>query len=356
MSLAAVTREFRRMLDDGVRLMPSGDARRHPESLVTLGYLPRYKIELFGTVFYLTRPRKNPDVRFFVAYVLPPPSVPGGGGPNDRRMYPRLFYKDLSLIWRAASHLVANDGEYWIGKGDVRTVVERGEEHEASDESTTDLPYEMQTAIERINAAQRRVLYDDDAPHLVLRNAPHGRIEPYAEFTAPRRAAAAQPGRRIHGGRPIARFTRKNDPTSLKFVAGYEPDFDRVIERATTRSRLYGGRIRRFRFVSRNRRIQYLFLHGPRHTWIVPPQTLETDLSTFGLRLTDVNADEDLFVPGYEYHYWEDETDPPTLVSQIPESYVGAQAPFDETRADASAWLDALPVIREFRNRIGAKP
>jgi hypothetical protein len=39
-------------------------------------------------------------------------------------------------------------------------------------------------------------------------------------------------------------------------------------------------------------------------------------------------------------------------VSQIPEGFAGAASEVDPSRADASRWLDQLPVIREFRRKI----
>jgi len=174
-------------------------------------------------------------------------------------------------------------------------------------------------------------------------------VAPYRDFTAPREAAAADPRNRINRGRPVARFTRPHDPTSLEFAAGFAPDFGRgVLEVGESSSRLYDGPIRRYRILSVNRQIQYLFMAAPRHVWIVPPQATTTELSAYGVRTVDVPADDDLFVPGFEYHYYEGDD----LVSQIPPGYVGAQTTFDATRADASPWLDKLPVIREFRRRV----
>ena len=111
----------------------------------------------------------------------------------------------------------------------------------------------------------------------------------------------------------------------------------------------------RFRFASTNRRVQYLFLAARRHVWIIPPQANSTTLSSYGVRTVDVVAADDLFVPGFEYHYLDDDTDPPQLVSQIPPGFAGDESPFDDTRADASAWLDRLPVVREFRRVILAR-
>ena len=112
---------------------------------------------------------------------------------------------------------------------------------------------------------------------------------------------------------------------------------------------MYGGRLQRFRILSRNRRVQYLFIAGPRQVWIVPPQATTTQLTSYGVRTIDVIADADLCVPAYEYHFMDDTEDPPVLVSQIPEGYAGEPSDVDDSRADASAWLDRLPVIREFR-------
>jgi hypothetical protein len=44
--------------------------------------------------------------------------------------------------------------------------------------------------------------------------------------------------------------------------------------------------------------------------------------------------------------------DPPRLVSQIPAGFVGAQSDVDDARADASPWLESLPVVREFRRKL----
>jgi hypothetical protein len=73
---------------------------------------------------------------------------------------------------------------------------------------------------------------------------------------------------------------------------------------------------------------------------------------SYGVRTVDVCADEDVFVPGYEYHYMDDFEDPPRLHSQIPEGYAGKASDVDDSRADASPWLEQLPVIQEFRRTV----
>jgi len=345
---AAVAREFRELSDGGRRLRPAGEARANPPGLLARGYSPRHELELFGLTFYLTDVRQNADIRFFVAYVVMP-----RGGASPAGIYPRLFYKDGSLLWRVASHYARSEHENWIGKGDIQIFpLGDGTEDVFSAEHTTDLPLELQDALEQIGRMPARVRRDYKALELVVRRGSDARIEAFADFTAPRRRARANPRNLVHAGRPIARFTRRDDPESLRFARGYEPDFTGgVLERSRSTSKLYGGEIDRYRIVSTNRRVQYLFFSGPRHVWIGYPQATTTELSSFGVRTIDLCVPEELVVPGMEYHYLESH-DPPVWVSQIPEGYVGETSPYDPYRADASAWLDRMPVIRAFRREV----
>jgi hypothetical protein len=339
--------EFRALLSGGAWLLPAGAARRSPRRLLSR-YPPSHRVDLFDTRYYLSSLRQNPDIRFFVAYVVQTPA-----GARRARVWPRIFYKDVSLVWRSASHYVRSERDNWIGKGEVRDFVVAGEAIEAAVEATTDLPVEVQTALEALCRRARRVPTDHDAVAWVLRRGPDGRLDPYADFTGPRRRARADRRNLVHGGRPIARFTRRDDPTSLVFAAGYAPDFARgVLERSASTSTLYHGRVRRFRVLSRNREIQYLFFAGPRQVWLAPPQATTTELSSYGVRTIDVEAPEELSIPGYEYHYVDEAEDPPRLVSQIPAGFVGAQSDVDDARADASPWLERLPVVREFRRKL----
>jgi hypothetical protein len=335
------------MLAAGVALKPAGTARSDPESLLR-SYMPRYKIELFDTTYYLTDVRQNPDIRFFVAYVrLGHPKA------QTRALYPRIFYKDVSLVWRSASHFVRSDNENWIGKGGVRTVVVDGQELVYSAEETTDLPLEIQTALETLLGLARPIRTDHAAVERILRRGPDDRVEAYADFTGPRARAQSDPRNRVNRGRSIARFTRANDPTSLVITRGFEPDFrDGTLEVARSKSRLYGGRLRRFRIVSQNREVQYLFMAGPRQVWIIPPQATSTEITSYGVRAIDVPADEDLCIPGYEYHFLDDSSDPPEWVSQIPKGYVGKPSKLDPDRCNASPWIDQLPIVRKFRKEV----
>lgn len=339
-STARVRRRFRSLLKQGARLLPAGEARTNPEALLA-GYMPRCSVELFGTTFFLTRYLYDEALNFFVGYV-----VQGDDEGRAGSIYPRIFYKDSSLVWRVASHFVHDPYEYWIGKGDVRTIQVDEEEYVCSVEETTNLPFELQQAFDVCSRAAK-AKRDDDAVELVLRRAPSGRIAPYADFTSPRR----QGGSRINRGRRVARFTKPGDPTSLRFAPGFEPDLGNgLAESWVTGSRFFGGPLRKFRVLSSNRKIQYLFFASPTHAWLNPPQALTKELSTYGVRLVDVHADDDLFVPGFEYH--EEEADGTVSHSQIPTGFAGPPHPDDPHRHDASRWVEALPIIQDFRRHL----
>jgi hypothetical protein len=348
MKPGAVTRELRAIVDAGARIVPAGEARRDPERLLTGVYRPRHKFTLFDASYYLADVRQNPDVRFLVAYV-----VLGAASAHKQRVYPRIFYKDASLAWRSASHYVHSDEENWIGKGDLKRVVENSDEQWVSDEATTDLPLEIQNACELTCRRASRIPRDNVALDLILRRGPDDRLEPYRDFTEPRRRASSNPRNRVNGGRSIAVFTRKNDPSSLRFARGFEPDLDRgIVEVSGLSSRLYGGPLDRYRVVSSNQKVQYQFIVGPRQVWIPACQATTTEIMSYGLRTIDANVDDDLLLPAFEYHFMDDSQDPPTLYSQIPEGFVGATSDVDPHRADASPWLEEMPIIQAFRRKV----
>ena len=246
------------------------------------------------------------------------------------------------------SHFVHDHEEYWIGKGDVRWERRGDGEYQCSVEETTNLPYEIQNALDVASrrSGKRR---DDDAIRLVLREGPSGRIAPYADFTAPRRRAERR--HHVNRGRLVARFARRGDPSSLRFARGFEPDLEHgVLEVDRSASRFFGGELRKFRILSTNRQIQYQFVASPTQVWVNPPQTLTTELSSYGVRTLDVLADEDLCLPAFEYH--EVDGDGEVTHSQIPAGFAGDPHPDDPARANASTWLEALPVIREFRAQV----
>jgi hypothetical protein len=343
-----VESEFRRLVEDSAKLVVAGKAKKKPFSLFDIGLMPKHRIRLFDTTFYLTNVRQMPELRFFVAYV-----VQASQSTKRMTIYPRIFYKDLSLAWRSASHFSVSGGEIWVGKGDVREFRENGVEMVASDESTTDLPLEMQTALESLLSWTRRPQSGEGILDMVLRRSRKDRVEPYQDFLAPRYRAAQNPKNLVNGGNRIAWFSRPNDPRSLQFAKGFEPGFAHgILEQATTKSRLYGGTLRRLRLLSVNQRVQYYFFAGPRHVWLLPPQALTTELSSYGVRTISVQVDENLVIPGYEYHHYEDTSKGPVLYSQIPKGFAGDFCADDDAKADASPWLDQLPIVEQFRQQV----
>ena len=70
-------------------------------------------------------------------------------------VHARLIYKDGSLLWRCASHFAKSATEFWIGKGDLKLEVENGFYVYYTAEHTTDLPLEMQMAVESLTQPRR---------------------------------------------------------------------------------------------------------------------------------------------------------------------------------------------------------
>lgn len=342
-----VMREFRELVAQGARLRPAGEGREDPAVFLTPAYAPGYRFDLFQASYWVTGYRWDDNINFVVAYV----GLRKEGEAAPKELFPRLFYKDSSLVWRVATHFVHTEDENWIGKGDVRWYAMHDGDYLASAEETANLPFEIQSALNDVSHAQR-ARRDDHAVHLVLRRGPTDRIRPYADYTGPRRRA--EKVFRINGGESITSFAREGDPKSLRFADGFEPDFRRAgqIDVAISSSRLYGGPIRKVRIASRNRLVQYQFVVANEHLWVNPPQALTTEIMSYGVRTVDVLADEELFVPGYEFHYMDDTVEPPELHSQIPTGFVGPASEIDPHRADATPWTEELPVVREFRRRV----
>lgn len=336
--------EFHRLLNSGYRLRADGQAKSDPVKFLRSGYTPKYEIDLFGTRFFLCNQRDAHGLKVIPAYVLPV---------QPRRRTPtihaKVLYKDSSLVWRSASHYINTPDEQWIGKGAVRWLNKRGTRGWFSAEETTNLPFEMQSALDEISQRGPRRQNDNRVLSLVLRNAPSTRVSPYRDFEVPRERAMKVSANRINNNRSVAWFTDDNDPESLQFEPGFEPDFNAVVDISTSRSSMYGGKIQKYRIASNNSRIQYLFVTGPNHVWIINPQAFTVELSSYGLRTVDAIADEDLCIPGYEFF---DNAGSGEVDSQIPPGFAGPECPVDPDRADASPWNERLPVIRSFRRSI----
>lgn len=338
---------FDRMIDEEKhRLRPAGTAKKSL-GVLRKRYRPDYLVEFAGHRYFLTRVRHDKQFRFFVAYVLP---KDGTDQAQKNTLYPRIFYKDSSLVWRVATHYINTPTEHWIGKGDVKAVKEDGKTVWYSAEETTDLPFEIQTALDAASRDVKKPRADRQALTLILRDAPDDRVKPYSDFSSPRRRAMQDPKQSINGNKAIAWFKDPADPTSLRFARGYAPDFKNgLITASASRSKLYGGRILRFRIASQNRKVQYLFMHGPHQQWLIPPQSVRPEITRYGVRPVDALTPDDLCIPGYEYHYYEDdENEQSELVSQIPAGFVGDASSIDPMRSDASPWNNQMPVMKKF--------
>ncbi len=339
-------------LASGFDLRPAGKARRRRDGFLLERYPPLFALELYGLTIYLSGLREYEGFTFFVAYV----QMPRGHGRGSRKIFPRIFYKDVSLIWRSATHYINTNDEHWIGKGDIKPVVEDGKEVWYSAEETTNLPLEIQAALDTASRRSPRSVADADALGLVLRNAPANRVEPYQDFAAPREAAMRDASLVINNGKPIAWFETSDDPSSLKFTKGFEPDFvDGLIDESESSSYFYGGDILKSRFMSVNRKIHYMIVSAPEHVWLIPPQSTLASLTSYGVRPIDVEIDERVCLPGYDFHFLDTELDPPELHSQIPAGFAGDPNPVDADRADTKRWNEAMPVVAEFRHWLATR-
>ena len=354
----SVRAEFDELLRSGRRLTPVGEAKADPAILLRGRRAPRFRLRFLGATYYLSH-FANDDLNFFIAYV----ALDG-----KKRIWPRIFYKDSSLVWRVGSHVVRTDDENWIGKGDVMWQRQRDGEYLVSLEETTNLPFEIQAALDDATRAGAKPRADRQAVQLVLRAGSTNRIRPFADFTKPRAEAAAR--YRLNGNRLVVRLDREGDPSSVVYAKGFEPDFAPMKGKrgghlgcSHSSSRLYGGRIEKHRVLSKNRLVQYQFVASPTHVWMNPPQAMTTELTPFGIRSIHVRAVDEAFIPGYEFHYLDATVDPPELHSQIPEGFAGEPSDVDPDRADASPWNDQLTMIKAFRKRVlgrhvleGSKP
>jgi len=348
LSQEQVNAEFKNLIAQGFHLELKGQAKGRKQGYLPRTRTPKYIVDLFGVRYFLSDIRREAGFRFFVAYLVMPQKAS-----HIKRIYPRIFYKDSSLIWRSASHLIKTGSEHWIGKGDLKPVIEDGKIAHYSAEETTNLPYEMDAALDTISRSSNEVIVDKLAQELVLRNAPESRVEPYSDFTTPRRNAMSNPNYAINENRKIAWFKDAAKPQSLCFTPGFDPDFKHgLIDTSLSRSKMYGGTINKYRIASKNRQVQYLFIVGQTQAWIIPPQPLDNLVTSYGVRAVDADVDEDLCIPGYEFHYLEYDDDPSSLYSQIPKGYVGPASEADPDRASASPWIEKLSVMKTFRQHI----
>jgi len=102
--------------------------------------------------YYPDRSARGPGwegtLRFFVAWVLPTG--------DSRRIYPHLFSKTIPGV-AIAQHFIRSRSENWMGRADVRWVRdEHGDEILATFEETTNLPLEIQAALDALTQRSAR--------------------------------------------------------------------------------------------------------------------------------------------------------------------------------------------------------
>ena len=179
-----VARQFHGLLDNGYELRVDGQAGKDPMQLLRRGYTPKYEITLFENRFFLGNLRDVEGLKVLPAFVLPAEQG------RKRRIHARVFYKDASLVWRSASHYIDTPEEDWIGKGAVKRVKVDGESRWFSAEETTNLPLEIQAALDEASRRGPRSRSDHRILSLVLRTRHRigsGRIR---TFEAPREGLA----------------------------------------------------------------------------------------------------------------------------------------------------------------------
>jgi len=88
-----------------------------------------------------------------------------------------------------------------------------------------------------------------------------------------------------------------------------------------------------------------------RGTLIIPPQALSTEITPFGVRAIDVHAAEECASRASSTAM---STRPPSADTAQPDSggFAGEPSELDPARLDASAWIERLPVIRDFRAKV----
>ena len=195
-----------------------------------------------------------------------------------RDLFPRLFYKDSSLVWRCATHFISAPGVHWIGKGDLKRIDEEDGQTEYSAEETTNLPYEMQGALDELRRRTKEVPWDARALRRILRGA-GGRFEAYADFIGPSRRAAAKPATastRAPGGG----FESRKTGLPAHRAGASRPTSD-AWERCRSASRSMAAS-REAAHPLAEREIQYQFVAGPAR--LDHPASAHHRLSSYGVR------------------------------------------------------------------------
>ena len=277
---------------------------------------PFYEITLGKTSYFLSEPFLHASRTAFVLYLQ-----------GVETVYVRGTYKSLSHCcpWRIATHTV--DG--WLGKGHSETDVA--------------LPIEIQSGIESIlEKKEWKVKAQFD----------FGRIPQSLSSVCP---TASLIPRQTHGVN-IGSFKDSADPSSFQFShEGLSPDMNRgEVEHFKSKTPLYGEVIS-YVFESKDRTVLHLLNLALNENnepvgWYGDIQfpISNTNLDTFGLKLSIPSVPRLLFTPAHEH------------VSMVEENKI--LLPFKGKKdlhmsgyADISTFTNKLPPIRNFLNYIKRK-
>ncbi|MCX5701739.1 MAG: methyltransferase domain-containing protein, partial [Candidatus Omnitrophica bacterium] len=295
--------------------------------LLQNGFVPQYKISLNGMDYYLSKPytsQRNGRPYFigFLHRINPETGV--------EEIFARTIYKSNSQnIWRIAS---SEGPGGWIGKG-------------LEDEMTTNAPLEIQSSLEKLCL---------DNGKLEIKEGFYDDLEKRADFKSPEEFnhTILLHGEELNGGISIGSFAETGNPESYRFQNGFEPDFNNgVIEEFNTYSPIYGD-VESYRMLSNNKQVQFVFnVDRENRVWIGAVQSVTPRFTRFGVRadridigamemenIEGVNRPVDILMPASEYD------------TQIPKGYIGNHKA--DRYYDASPFIDKIPVIKEFRQKV----
>ncbi len=313
------------------------------EELMNAGFQPHYKIVVNGVAYYVSEPYTPSHGRASFVYYFYRKNPKTG----EEEIFTRSVYRSNSQnVLRVASH--RRPERRWIGKG--------------LGQATTTLPLELQSTFEKIyqTALSKGKLEKKEAFYEILRaKDSHMPADSFMKsMIAYERGEEAEqkdekePEEQILIGkfnehdRDQIEFIKgemifpRGIPETFGFTPGFEPDFENgVVETFETDNPVYGGKVTSYRIISKNKEAQYLFnVDMKGRVWIGDVQGTHSEITRFGVRKNTIYIPSDFLTPANEYE------------SEIPEGYKGEWQHSDYW--DASAYIDKLPVVQEFRDKV----
>ncbi|MDP3703201.1 MAG: cysteine peptidase family C39 domain-containing protein, partial [Candidatus Omnitrophota bacterium] len=312
---------FDKQIASGVPLRIYGDASFNELDKVGLG--PKHQVQFGQDHFYISDAFIDAGGRTaFLAYLLHRDSTTG-----QPVIFVNAYYKSNSQnVWRAASHHAGP----WIGKG--------------FGEAGQMLPMELQSTFEHIVASQRASQGVYEKPGRFFDVLGFDVQGPMVSMVVggPNRVVIAELN---HAGQTNPALANHH----INFRPGYEPDFHRgVVEHFQADNPVY-SKVTSYVILSANRQVQYLFnVDGAGRVWVGGVQGTSETLIRQGVRRDNLQyvVPEELLTPAFEY------------LKQMPTGYLEARNvhPRNLQYADASAFLNKISVIQEFRRHVLGQP